>query len=54
MLDDWFRAPWTCGHNDPIYRGLFCQECAICGERRYEPGHEPEPVSTSAPEEVSA
>lgn len=33
----WFEQPWTCGHNDPIYRGSDGQECAVCGELRFDP-----------------
>ncbi len=33
----WHEEPWACGHNDPIYRGAFSQECAICGDVRTDP-----------------
>ncbi len=38
-MDDnkWFEQPWTCGHNDPIYKNQDCQECAVCGLLRGHP-----------------
>ena len=33
----WFEQPWTCGHNDPIYKNRDMQECAICGLLRGDP-----------------
>lgn len=37
----WYRAPWFCGHNDPVYAGEHAQSCATCGVIRHEPGHTP-------------
>lgn len=34
MNVEWSDAPWSCGHNDPVYRGPDGQSCAICGQYR--------------------
>lgn len=42
-VQEWFRAPWPCGHNDPIYRGPTAQECSVCHVVRTDPGVKPAP-----------
>jgi hypothetical protein len=39
---EWYELPWSCGHNDPIFRGVHSQECATCGAWRCAPGIETE------------